>query len=91
MNAPPLALLVLAGFVDDIAGGGGRLTLLKWALAGLDPVAAVATNKLAGAFGGRSPSGGAGRSGKIQAAMNAVRARRGPGRSARRARPGVDR
>jgi uncharacterized protein len=45
-----LALLaavgLVAGFVDSIAGGGGSLLL-----AGLDPVSALATNKLQGTFG----------------------------------------
>lgn len=50
-----LALLVLvglaAGFVDSIAGGGGLLALPSLLLAGLDPVSALATNKLQGTFG----------------------------------------
>lgn len=50
-----LALLALvgfvAGFVDSIAGGGGLLALPALLLAGLDPVAALATNKLQGTFG----------------------------------------
>jgi uncharacterized protein len=50
-----LGLLVLAafvaGFVDAIAGGGGLLALPALLLAGLDPVAALATNKLQGTFG----------------------------------------
>jgi uncharacterized protein len=50
-----LALLVLvafvAGFVDSIAGGGGLLALPALLLAGLDPVAALATQKLQGTFG----------------------------------------
>jgi uncharacterized protein len=45
-----LAALV-AGFVDSIAGGGGLLALPALLLAGLDPVAALATNKLQGSFG----------------------------------------
>jgi len=54
---PSLTLLTLAlvgfvaGFVDAIAGGGGLATLPALALAGLDPVSAVATNKLAGTLG----------------------------------------
>lgn len=40
-----------AGFVDSIAGGGGLLALPSLLLAGLDPVAALATNKLQGTFG----------------------------------------
>lgn len=50
-----LALLCLvgfgAGFIDSIAGGGGLLTLPSLLLAGLDPVSALATNKLQGTFG----------------------------------------
>ena len=45
-----LALLGLAafaaGFVDGIAGGGGLITIPALLLAGLDPVAAIGTNKL---------------------------------------------
>lgn len=41
----------LAGAFDAIAGGGGLLTLPALLLAGLDPVAALATNKLQGSFG----------------------------------------
>jgi uncharacterized membrane protein YfcA len=41
----------LAGFVDSIAGGGGLLALPALLLAGFDPVAALATNKLQGSFG----------------------------------------
>lgn len=47
-----LALVaVAAGFVDAIAGGGGMITVPALMLAGLDPVTAVATNKLQGTFG----------------------------------------
>ncbi len=42
---------LIAGFVDAIAGGGGLLCLPALLLAGLDPVAALATNKLQGSFG----------------------------------------
>lgn len=45
------AVALLAGFVDAIAGGGGLLTVPALLLAGLDPVQAIATNKLQGAFG----------------------------------------
>jgi uncharacterized membrane protein YfcA len=48
-----LAALV-AGFVDAIAGGGGLITVPALALAGLDPVAAVATNKVQSSFGSGS-------------------------------------
>jgi uncharacterized protein len=47
-----LALVgLVAGFVDSIAGGGGLLALPSLLLAGLDPVSALATNKLQGTFG----------------------------------------
>ena len=55
MDFTTLALVCLAalcaGFVDSIAGGGGLLALPALLLAGLDPVAALATNKLQGTFG----------------------------------------
>ncbi|MHA7919206.1 TSUP family transporter [Alloalcanivorax xenomutans] len=42
---------LLAGFIDTLAGGGGLLTLPALLLAGLNPVTALATNKLQGTFG----------------------------------------
>lgn len=55
MEFTTMALLALAafvaGFVDSIAGGGGLLALPALLLAGLDPVSALATNKLQGSFG----------------------------------------
>ena len=73
MSPLALALLALtgfgAGFVDAIAGGGGLLTLPSLALAGLDPVAAVATNKLASTFGSGSATLAFWRAGKIEKAM----------------------
>jgi uncharacterized membrane protein YfcA len=55
MEFSTIALLALAacvaGFVDSIAGGGGLLALPALLLAGLDPVSALATNKLQGTFG----------------------------------------
>lgn len=42
---------VFAGFVDSIAGGGGLLAMPAMLLAGMDPVSAIATNKLQGTFG----------------------------------------
>ncbi len=69
MHLPLLALLTLvgfaSGFVDAIAGGGGLLTLPALALTGLDPVAVVATNKLAGTFGTASATLAFVRAGKI--------------------------
>lgn len=41
----------VAGLVDAIAGGGGLLALPALLTAGLDPVTALATNKLQGSFG----------------------------------------
>lgn len=42
------AISLSAGFVDSIAGGGGLLTVPALLLAGLDPVQAIATNKVPG-------------------------------------------
>jgi uncharacterized protein len=41
----------VAGFIDSIAGGGGLLALPALLIAGLDPMSALATNKLQGSFG----------------------------------------
>ena len=41
-----MAVGMLAGFVDAIAGGGGMITVPALISAGLPPVAALATNKL---------------------------------------------
>ncbi len=45
---------LVAACVDAIAGGGGLLTLPTLLLSGLDPVAALATNKLQGSGGALS-------------------------------------
>jgi uncharacterized membrane protein YfcA len=45
------AVAAVAGFVDSIAGGGGLLTVPALLVAGLDPVTALATNKIQGSFG----------------------------------------
>jgi len=42
---------VLAGFIDTLAGGGGLITMPALILAGLPPLAALATNKLQGSMG----------------------------------------
>lgn len=42
---------LVAGIVDAIAGGGGLITVPALMLGGLDPVGAIATNKLQGALG----------------------------------------
>jgi uncharacterized membrane protein YfcA len=64
-----LALLALAAFcagvIDAIAGGGGLLTVPALLLAGADPVTAVATNKVQGAFGTGSAAITFARAGKI--------------------------
>lgn len=44
--APLAGVAFCAGFFDSIAGGGGLLTLPALLLAGLDPLSALATNKL---------------------------------------------
>lgn len=48
------AVAGVAGCVDAIAGGGGLLTVPALMLAGMDPVAAIATNKAQGAAGAAS-------------------------------------
>jgi uncharacterized membrane protein YfcA len=48
------AIAFVAGFVDAIAGGGGLLTVPALLIAGLDPVSALATNKLQSSFGSGS-------------------------------------
>ena len=64
-----LALIgLVAGFVDAIAGGGGLLTVPALALAGLDPVSAVATNKVNGVCGTASAAWTFARLGKIDLA-----------------------
>jgi uncharacterized membrane protein YfcA len=69
MSLELLAILAVvglaAGFFDAIAGGGGLLTVPAFALAGLDPVAVVATNKLCGCFGSGSSTLAFARAGKI--------------------------
>ena len=51
--------------LDAIAGGGGLITVPALLLAGLDPVVAVATNKLQGVFGTASATFAFARAGKI--------------------------
>ena len=41
----------VAGFIDSIAGGGGLITVPALMIAGVPPVAALATNKVQGLFG----------------------------------------
>lgn len=47
---------MIAGFVDAMAGGGGLLTIPALLLTGINPVAALATNKLQAAAGSFSAS-----------------------------------
>jgi uncharacterized protein len=61
---------VVAGFVDSIAGGGGLLALPALLLAGLDPVAALATNKLQGTFGTASATFAFWKNGKLDIAAH---------------------
>ena len=42
---------LVSGFVDSIAGGGGLITVPTLLLVGLDPKAALATNKFQASFG----------------------------------------
>lgn len=46
----------IAGFIDALAGGGGLITIPALLLAGLPPIAAIATNKLQGVFGALTAS-----------------------------------
>lgn len=60
------AVALTAGVVDSIAGGGGLLALPALLVAGLDPVSALATNKLQGSFGTGSAVIAFGRHGHIE-------------------------
>ncbi|MBE0495475.1 MAG: TSUP family transporter [Campylobacterales bacterium] len=51
MYAIFLAVGVVAGFIDAIAGGGGIITIPVLLAAGIPPHVALATNKLQGTFG----------------------------------------
>lgn len=46
----------LAGYMDAIAGGGGMVTIPALLIAGVDPLAALGTNKAQGIFGTASSS-----------------------------------
>lgn len=58
-------LAFIAGVIDSMAGGGGLLTVPGLLTAGLDPLAALATNKFQGVFGPLSASLHLWRKGKI--------------------------
>lgn len=55
----------VAGIIDAIGGGGGLVTVPALALAGLGPVAAVATNKINASFGTGSSTLAFARAGRI--------------------------
>lgn len=44
-------MVMLAGFIDGIAGGGGLISLPAYLIAGVPPHAALATNKMSSAMG----------------------------------------
>lgn len=59
------ATAAAAGLIDAMAGGGGLITVPALALAGFDPVTALATNKLQGSFGSGSAALAFARAGRI--------------------------
>lgn len=59
------AVALVAGCIDAIAGGGGLLTVPALMLAGLDPVAAIATNKAQGTASAVSSTIAFARAGRI--------------------------
>ncbi|WP_269714188.1 TSUP family transporter [Caulobacter sp. NIBR2454] len=58
-----------AGFIDAIAGGGGLITVPALLAAGVNPVAAIATNKVQGSVGTASATWSFWRAGKIDLRM----------------------
>ncbi len=56
----------LAAFIDSVVGGGGLISLPALLFVGLNPAAAVATNKLAGAMGSLTSSISFYRSGQLE-------------------------
>ena len=56
----------VAGFVDSIAGGGGLITVPALMLAGANPVQALSTNKVQGAFGAASAAWSYARAGHVR-------------------------
>lgn len=63
-------MAMLAGMIDAIAGGGGLITLPALLWAGLDPLGALATNKLQGVFGTLSATVSFARRGAIDLRAN---------------------
>ncbi|MEZ7812311.1 MAG: putative membrane protein YfcA [Paracoccaceae bacterium] len=55
-----------AGFVDAIAGGGGLITTPVLLLSGMDPITALATNKLQGSFGAATAAYSYAQAGHVQ-------------------------
>lgn len=55
----------LAGFVDAIAGGGGLITVPALLAVGMDPIAAIATNKVQSSFGSTAATWNYWRAGRI--------------------------
>ena len=68
----PLALL--AGFVDSVAGGGGLISLPAYYLAGLPPILAAGTNKLAAAMGTTLATANYARAGQIDMSIGGMAA-----------------
>lgn len=62
-------LVLLAGFVDSIAGGGGLISLPAYYMAGLPPALASGTNKLAAAMGTSLAACHYGRCGRVNGAI----------------------
>jgi uncharacterized membrane protein YfcA len=60
---------VAAGFIDAIAGGGGLITVPALLAAGLNPVAALATNKVQSSFGSAAATWKYWRAGRIDFAV----------------------
>lgn len=56
---------LVAGFIDAIAGGGGLITVPALLAAGINPVAALATNKVQGTFGSATATLSYWRAGRI--------------------------
>ena len=56
----------LAGLVDAIAGGGGLITLPILLLAGINPISALATNKVQGCFGAATAAYSYSRAGQVE-------------------------
>lgn len=60
-----VAVALVAGAMDAIAGGGGLLTVPAMVFAGIDPRGVLATNKLQGSFGTASATAAFARAGHL--------------------------